>query len=180
MDMFIQHYSTPIILKRLNYCRMYLRVSRLSDITTNDGYTIQPGYYNGTQINPYTTQHWPRQQRPSDKVWKLWQGALNVAVGNNRRLKHPLRSWTKVDCSPTYWYHLTHQTVIQIQCNKCLQSPVHKRRRTIHLVDRWEEVENTGTLIPLVEVGCLQKHPVVTPANTAFSPTWEEKHKQSW
>ena len=44
MDKFLQHYSNSAILKRFNYYIMYLRVSRLSDITTNDSYTIQPGY----------------------------------------------------------------------------------------------------------------------------------------
>ena len=51
-------------LQTLNYCRMYLRVARLSDIVTNDGCQIQAQYLYGTAINPHTTHEWPRQEKP--------------------------------------------------------------------------------------------------------------------
>ena len=35
------------LLRHLNLCRMYLRVSRLSDIVTNNGLLIQDGYLSG-------------------------------------------------------------------------------------------------------------------------------------
>ena len=47
-------------LQRLNYCRMYLRVSTLSDIVNNDGLRFQERYLNGTTKNVYTNQVWPR------------------------------------------------------------------------------------------------------------------------
>ena len=49
------------LLRHLNICRMYLRVSTLSDITTNNGLYIQDRYLGGLCQNPYITHDWPRQ-----------------------------------------------------------------------------------------------------------------------
>ena len=64
------------ILQKLNYCRMYLKVNRLSDIVTNDGQHIQVGYLNGRKVNQASTHEWPRQQKPSITIWKLWKSKL--------------------------------------------------------------------------------------------------------
>ena len=56
------------LLRHLNLCRLYLCVSKLSDITTNNGLLIQEGYLSGTRKNPYTTHDWPRQSLPSQRI----------------------------------------------------------------------------------------------------------------
>ena len=38
----------PIEIKRINWCRLYLNVTTLSDITNAQGHKIDPGIYNGT------------------------------------------------------------------------------------------------------------------------------------
>ena len=46
-------------LQKLNYCRIYLKVNRLSDIVTNDGQHIQVGYLNGRKVNQASIHEWP-------------------------------------------------------------------------------------------------------------------------
>ena len=41
-------------LYQLNLCHLYLRVSKLSDIVSNDGKHIQYAFLDGTRINTYT------------------------------------------------------------------------------------------------------------------------------
>ena len=59
-------------------CRLYLRVARLSDIVTNDGKNIQATYLNGTKINQFVSHDWPRQEKPSPPMWKLWKKCFSI------------------------------------------------------------------------------------------------------
>ena len=59
-------------LQILNYCRIYLKVHRLSEIVTNDGFHIQEHYLSERHINRIITHDWPRQEKPGCKAWKLW------------------------------------------------------------------------------------------------------------
>ena len=62
-----------VSLYQLNLCRLYLRVSKLSDIVSNDGKHIQYAFLAGTRINTYTNLEWLRQSKPSEDVWKFWK-----------------------------------------------------------------------------------------------------------
>ena len=44
----------------LNYFRLYLKVTRLSDIVTNDGTRFQDHFLSGSNINRKVTHDWPR------------------------------------------------------------------------------------------------------------------------
>ena len=57
----------PAQLKRINYCRMYLNVLTLSDITTAKGDYIDPCYFSG-EANPAVTKHRVNQAKPSAKA----------------------------------------------------------------------------------------------------------------
>ena len=70
MDMFDTHYSQSS-LKKLNYCRLYLQVERLSDICTNDGKYIQMCYLLGTQRNLYNIKDWTQQGKTDKQIWGL-------------------------------------------------------------------------------------------------------------
>ena len=58
-------------LYQLNLCRLYLSVSKLSDIVSNDRKHIQYAFLDGTRINTYTNMEWTRQSKPSEASWKL-------------------------------------------------------------------------------------------------------------
>ena len=47
MDAIVMRNFSLSSLRRINYCRIYLRVERISDIATNDGLRIQSRYFLG-------------------------------------------------------------------------------------------------------------------------------------
>jgi hypothetical protein len=68
---------TATQLQKLNACRMYLQVSRVSDITSADGKFIRSGILNGSDSTPYrSSTDWPRQGRPPKLWWLLWKNKL--------------------------------------------------------------------------------------------------------
>ena len=61
MEEFANAGFTMTDLKKLNRCRIYLRVVRLSDIVTNNGKYIKDAYLNGTKMNIFRKtlfSHW--------------------------------------------------------------------------------------------------------------------------
>jgi hypothetical protein len=85
----------PAEIKRLNYCRLYLQVVTLSDITKPNGIDLDPTLLEGRPSWQSTTPRWhtKRQERPSEKVWKLWRKANTLWSDTDNRLYHPLGSW---------------------------------------------------------------------------------------
>eukprot|EP00978_Attheya_sp_CCMP212_P018891 scaffold52212_cov35-Attheya_sp.AAC.1 len=75
MDAFLQSPSIPEKdYAALNYCRLYLRVTTLSDITTSDGkqimYDILTGYRDlHLHVDP---TEWPHQEKPDKPTWNKW------------------------------------------------------------------------------------------------------------
>ena len=90
---------TTTELQRLNACRMYVQVTRLSDITSADGLYLRTemlqGSHNG-QAYFVTNDRWPRQERPPKSWWSLWRKKLKVVFsldGASSRLRNPLGEW---------------------------------------------------------------------------------------
>ncbi len=69
-----------------NTCRLYLQVTRLSDISTADGVGIRRHIWNGdkqlTGASP--TGWWPKQPSPSGQAWKIWQKILMTTFHTNQ------------------------------------------------------------------------------------------------
>jgi hypothetical protein len=90
---------TATQLQKLNACRMYLQVSRVSDITSADGKFLRNGIFTGSDSTPYrSTTDWPRQGRPPKLWWSLWKNKLQGALSQNGvspTLRHPLGEWFK-------------------------------------------------------------------------------------
>lgn len=113
MDVFLSKYKSAK-LQRLNACRLWLKVTCLSDITTADGRRLRPAALLGQRpvIPIQSGQHWPRQERPSDKVWKDWSSSLRLHFsidGKSPRLRDPLLEWLTVDTAkwPDLYDHET-------------------------------------------------------------------------
>ena len=115
-------------LRRINYCRMYLQVERISDIATNDGLQIQSRYFYGTKRNPYTNKVWPNQKCPSMQSWKEWRKAMMTLLDANKRLLVPLQKWVKIDSSPKLWLNATRSTVHRYMQCRWYEYPVVMRR----------------------------------------------------
>ncbi len=98
-----RHHS-PLDLKLLNQCRLYLQVYSLTDITSADGKEIIPHYKNGVLgQDRISSLQWPTQQRPGKQAWSLWQKAL-LHFKINGQLAKPLGKWTTSPHQVWHWY----------------------------------------------------------------------------
>ncbi len=88
---------TATELQRLNACRMYLQISRVSDITSADGKFLRQEVLVGTNSTPYhSNTKWPRQSRPPKSWWILWKKKLQGVFSTNgvsSVLRHALGAW---------------------------------------------------------------------------------------
>ena len=83
-------------LAQINHCRMFLRVTTVSDIATGDRRSILQSALQG-QRNPFQTDRylWPQQGPLAKDNWKLWTVALTRALVSRqpRALAVPLGRW---------------------------------------------------------------------------------------
>ena len=63
----------PIQLALANSCRLYLRVTWLSEIVTADGKHIAPWFFFGRRRSTQTTIVYPYQPDPPAHAWKEWR-----------------------------------------------------------------------------------------------------------
>ncbi|KAI2505035.1 hypothetical protein MHU86_9391 [Fragilaria crotonensis] len=88
---------TPTEIRKLNYCRLYLQVVTLSDITKPNGHELDPSMLLGRSslMSSRTRWHTVHQDRPSNKEWKLWQSANRLWSDEKGRLLRALGAWTQ-------------------------------------------------------------------------------------
>ena len=88
---------SKLLSTRINYCRLWLRVSRLSDITHTDGKTLLKDALYGDQLHHRrSTLTWPRIPRPPQTFFTLWRKALLTLLsvdGKKTTLREPLGPW---------------------------------------------------------------------------------------
>ena len=87
----------PAALKRINYCRMYMNVLLLSDITHPNGRRVDLAACDGDRDMLHSTGlgHTVNQTKPNDKAWAEWRQYLNLLCHREKNtLKEPLGAWT--------------------------------------------------------------------------------------
>jgi hypothetical protein len=86
---------TPKHVRMIHYCRLYLQVLTLSDITLANGTHLDPALYQGQRsiLSNTTRSHHFRQDRPSPAAWKQWQHACRLWSKPDGRLHQPLGAW---------------------------------------------------------------------------------------
>ena len=101
------HAFTISDLAKINRCRLYLRVTTLSDITSGDGKTICKQYWDGYRDDERILLHdWPEQGDPGDKDWTLWRRALKTAFPQQqRKLENPLGRWVDKYRNKWKWFY---------------------------------------------------------------------------
>ena len=80
MDAFSLFAFTPGMLQAANRCRMYLRVTTLSDIATADGRALHTNLVSRTPFGRRNTHTWPNQGKPSTQDWRQWDAILQTTV----------------------------------------------------------------------------------------------------
>ena len=90
------HSFKPYQVRMVNYCRLYLRVTTLADITTAKGDAIDPGMFHGldTAVNVNNRWYHVHQKRPGPKAWACWRKACRLFAYNDKKLMGPLGNWT--------------------------------------------------------------------------------------
>ena len=87
-------------IERINYCRLYLQVHTISDITKSSGVWLHQEFLQGkhTIETPTTTEIKFNQQRPGPKSWRLWRRANLLWASKYGRLHTSLGQWL-IPCS---------------------------------------------------------------------------------
>ena len=101
MEDFLLLDPSPGKLKLLNQCRLFLRVTSLSDICTENGDKLTRNCWEGTDRQP-SPLLWPCQHKPSTKAWRIWRSFLSKCYlaeeshlrrHHNLSLSSPLGPW---------------------------------------------------------------------------------------
>ena len=80
MDRIVRVTDNPLTLERINAVRLYMRVSRLSDIVNKEGNQIGKWALFGQQRKG-TELDWTPRRKPLLENIKLWREVLYRAVG---------------------------------------------------------------------------------------------------
>jgi hypothetical protein len=81
----------------INYCRLYLNVITILDITEPDGIHICPEIYHLDKAFTWRQRSDTRynQQLPEKRQWYAWRKLIkNLTLFGRRRLKQVLGDWT--------------------------------------------------------------------------------------
>jgi ribonuclease HI len=88
---------TATELQQINACRMFLQVSRVSDISSANGRFLRRDVLMGKATTYFqSVTRWPRQGRPPREWWSLWCKGLKRAFsknGSSADLRVPLCHW---------------------------------------------------------------------------------------
>jgi hypothetical protein len=97
MDFISQVIHSTTHKRKINYCRLFLRITHISDITTSDGKSLHPAILQHPANFQNQNKHlnWPEQRKPDTTTWELWKKTLKTHLCyNNNTLKTPLGKWT--------------------------------------------------------------------------------------
>lgn len=84
-------------LRDIENCRVYLRVTTISEITQGDGIHLQPGAWKCTAVDSKPTMLWPIQGRPGNIAIRSWTFFLSSLCNvNTKKLHAPLGAWTNL------------------------------------------------------------------------------------
>jgi hypothetical protein len=87
----------------LNQCRLYLRVSWLSELCTADGTKIELRVMNKPfKVFGKPLYRYPNQGNPSSTAWSTWASALKRLCRSGNTLATPVGPWTSVGI--LWWY----------------------------------------------------------------------------
>jgi hypothetical protein len=141
---------SPAEIRQLNYCRLYLQVSTISDLATAQGESIDKNMARGLPAHSScSTNKWHNvnQQRPADKQWLLWQRANLLWSNEEGKLHQPLGKWLLPPSQQRRWWSAYASTDGQVYVRAVGEVVRYNRHcisHTQHHHDGWYQV-NTYT-----------------------------------
>jgi ribonuclease HI len=123
MDIILQSKKyKPHQIRKINYCRLYMNVTTLSEITNAKGDMIDPAMIEGKRENTISQEKWRRihQQKPDAASWNLWKRMckdISTRINNkwylNRRLGRWLVPHEEMRRQWRFWYDIDSETLYQ-------------------------------------------------------------------
>ena len=112
MTGFMEKIEDKRTLHELNICRLYLRCSHLSDISTSSGQQIQPRFFGTPNAPPIPTTpsqrryRWPDQPAPPKSWWNTWRKSLQLCfLTTDKTLHTTLGRWLPSDLQENWdWF----------------------------------------------------------------------------
>jgi len=155
MDFILNQNLTDKEIRELNYCRLYMRVTRLSDIATTDGMKIQEEYCIGEKRN-LSKLDWPNQNKPSQKQFDLWTTTLKRLCKYNLTLIQPLGRWYKLTDNRLEWFYDDTSKIIYQHNTKTWKQyqPLIRRTSTVIQVTEFSDIPRP--MIPLTPIVDMQ------------------------
>jgi hypothetical protein len=85
---------SPAHLRKLNYCRLYLNVTTLSDVCNTAGTRFAVGILEGIRSIQQSSSKGPsaKQELPSNPTWAIWRRLLHL-IGDKHLLHQTLGPW---------------------------------------------------------------------------------------
>ena len=132
MDVILQYVQSPTQQRKLNYCRLYLQVTHLSDITTSDGRKLHPEMLQ--QPSKFNNQHkhllWPEQGKPNTITWELWKKMLRTTLCyDNDILKQLLGKWL-LSYKKWHAYYNSKDDIVVLFTSKWTKHAIIQKTRT--------------------------------------------------
>jgi len=155
MDYFVSLRLPHSALKSLNYCRLYLQVITLSDISSADGTYILPEAKMGLPL-PYRTSvlHWPTQGRPHSEAWVVWRHSLSY-LEEREKLIQKLGEWKEPS-------HQKWQAYFNPEDQNAYITEDGQGYRKLHRVTRQFSYNTRSTVRPIFDISVTQvAHPLV-------------------
>ena len=94
MEGFIAAGANTLEMAALNRCRLFLRVTTVSDISIGDGSKLHPQVYARKRFGRRDTYHWPTQGCPPAQDWNIWDRLIRQELGRYDTYNRPLGPWT--------------------------------------------------------------------------------------
>ena len=173
MEHFVTQGFSTNQLRILNYCRLYLRVTRLSEITDSPGKTIQRQMWEGNRRHPWPTTRYPVQHKPYKEVWNLWRQGLQSLCTYKRTLRRRLGKWYPVVRHHYPWgYDAETKTAVNTAGKTFTRYKLSTKRSEAQVLMPMEygnASDLTTTIIPIVDVTILTERKFVQPDTRDFN-----------
>ena len=82
-------------IRHINYCRLYLQVITLSDITCASGTHLRPEIRHGDILLTSSVLQWKhfKQEKPDEVSWRSWRRACKLFATDDGTLHQQLGNW---------------------------------------------------------------------------------------
>ena len=151
---------TPSEIRRINYCRLYLKATTLADLATVGGIRLDPSKLRGDMsLHSSTTGHLTaHQERPSETEWSLWRKVNRMWSAAVDTFHLALGPWILAIHDQrqqhfSYWHH----TGLWIRTNPgylyCEQSSERRYVETTRPIVKWRDLPHDA--LPIEATMCL-------------------------